>query len=149
MSNCPICRRSMLKFNLKKYGMCFTCYMKNKMSENNCGGTAKGSSREDAKVSDEINKLNQRLEIDESSSSQEFPPQNKLTKRVIAFPFDYDLPIKATEEFISIIENIREQAREEMKKEIKRKLLSLWGNQKKPVIYWKDVLKQLGEGEKK
>ena len=35
------------------------------------------------------------------------------------------------------------QAREEMKKEIKRKLLSLWGNQKKPVIYWKDVLKQL------
>ena len=28
MSNCPICRSSMLKFNLEKYGMCFTCYMK-------------------------------------------------------------------------------------------------------------------------
>ena len=54
--------------------------------------------------------------------SQEFPPQNKLTKRVIAFPFDYDLPIKATEEFISIIENIREQAREEMLKEIRTKM---------------------------
>ena len=47
MSNCPICRRSMLKFNLEKYGMCFTCYMKNKMSENNCGGTAKGDYQED------------------------------------------------------------------------------------------------------
>ena len=33
MSNCPICRCSMLKFNLEKYGMCFTCYMKKKIVE--------------------------------------------------------------------------------------------------------------------
>ena len=78
-------------------------------------GTAKG--RADIKSSDEKNNV-EAMTADELLASQEFPPQNKLTKRVIAFSFDYDLPIKATEEFISIIENIREQAREEMASKI-------------------------------
>ena len=73
MSNCPICRRSMLKFNLKKYGMCFTCYMKhpllatNKMSENNCGGTAKGSGNSELGNNSEESHI--------TTSSQESSPQ--------------------------------------------------------------------------
>ena len=69
MSNCPICRCSMLKFNLKKYGMCFTCYMKNKMSENNCGGTAKGSGNSELGNNSEESHI--------TTSSQESSPQER------------------------------------------------------------------------
>ena len=74
MSNCPICRRSMLKFNLKKYGMCFTCYMKNKMSENNCGGTAKGNGNSELGNNSEESHI--------TTSSQESSPQKEVNKRI-------------------------------------------------------------------
>ena len=131
-------------------------------------GTAKG--RADIKSSDEKNNV-EAMTADELLTSQEFPPQNKLTKRVIAFPFDYDLPIKATEEFISIIENIREQTREEtikevrqLKKDIEYTELKINAENKDLelhefndiIIDFKELinnvitrLKQLGEGEKK
>jgi len=109
--------------------------------------TAKG--RADIKSSDEKNNV-EAMTADELLASQEFPPQNKLTKRVIAFPFDYDLPIKATEEFISIIENIREQAREEMLKEIPCPQMTN-SSISECVCEWCKSFKeeQLGEGEKK
>ena len=49
----------------------------------------------------------------------------EYTERVFAFPFDYNLSIKATGEFVSIIENIREQARAEMIKEIMESIINM------------------------
>ena len=85
-----------------------------------CGGTAKGSSREDAKVSDEINKLNQRLEIDESSSSQEFPSQKFLYfERCQDGYIEYNIPTNTKIRMVlDKIEFEIEQAREEIIKEL-------------------------------
>ena len=136
------------------------------MSENNCGGTAKGEVDSEGSNLSEVS-----VRDTKPIASQESSPQNKLTKRVIAFPFDYDLPIKATEEFISIIENIREQTREEtikevrqLKKDIEYTELKINAENKDLelhefndiIIDFKELinnvitrLKQLGEGEKK
>ena len=106
-------------------------------------GTAKG--RADIKSSDEKNNV-EAMTADELLASQEFPPQNKLTKRVIAFPFDYDLSIKATGEFISIIENIREQARAEIIKELQ--LDTFIRLNKEDMIKFKKWLQLEKEGKK-
>ena len=151
MSNCPICRRSMLKFNLEKYGMCFTCYMKNKMSENNCGGTAKGSGNSELGNNSEESHI--------TTSSQESSPQkevkeilndiNKAIKvwdnyqeaKVFHCPFNKD---KCEE-----IKQAREEMQEEIKK-FKQELITKYHTYGSIFADELDIfMKQPGEGEKK